>query len=109
MTFLNNGTIAAGGRYDPTDRFIEPTVLTDVGLNQPVMLEEIFGPILPIVNVSDVFEAIDFINDREKPLSMYVFTTNSKDRDLIVNSTSSGSICINDSVQQFSGEIYLTF
>lgn len=68
------------------------------------MMEEIFGPILPIVNVRDVFEAIDFINEREKPLSMYIFTTNNKDRDLIINETSAGTICINDTVQQFSGE-----
>jgi acyl-CoA reductase-like NAD-dependent aldehyde dehydrogenase len=68
------------------------------------MREEIFGPILPIVNVRNVFEAIDFINEREKPLSMYIFTTNNKERDLMINSTSAGTICVNDTVQQFAGK-----
>lgn len=67
------------------------------------MKEEIFGPILPIINVRNIFEAIDFINEREKPLSMYIFTNNNKDRDLIINSTSAGTICVNETVQHFSG------
>lgn len=104
-SFLSNGTIAAGGRFDPVDRFFEPTVLVDVGPSEPVLQEEIFGPILPIVNISDVHDAIDYINRRDKPLSMYIFTTNSKDKDLMIEKTSAGSICVNDTVKHFAVNI----
>lgn len=58
--------------------FLAPTILTDVDPNSKVMQEEIFGPILPIVSVKNVDEAINFINDREKPLALYVFSHNNK-------------------------------
>lgn len=62
--FLTNGTIAIGGKTDPSEKFIEPTILIDVKPTDPVMQEEIFGPILPIVNINNAYEAIKFINDR---------------------------------------------
>lgn len=104
-TFLSNGTIAAGGKFDPVDRYIEPTVLVDIEPSETVLHEEIFGPILPIVNISDIHDAIDFINARDKPLSMYIFTTNTKDKDLMISSTSAGTLCINDTVQHFAANI----
>jgi aldehyde dehydrogenase (NAD+) len=58
--------------------FSAPTILTDVDPETKVMQEEIFGPILPIVPVKNADEAINFINDREKPLALYVFSHNSK-------------------------------
>ncbi|KAG5668615.1 hypothetical protein PVAND_016550 [Polypedilum vanderplanki] len=101
VTFMNCGTIALGGKFDASDRFIEPTILTDVSHDDPVMREEIFGPILPIVNIHDIHDAIDFINARDKPLSLYIFTSNNKDRDLIIDSTSAGAVCVNDTVVHF--------
>jgi aldehyde dehydrogenase (NAD+) len=98
---MNCGTIALGGKFDPADKFIEPTILTNVNHDDSVMREEIFGPIMPIVNVHDVHDAIDFINARDKPLSLYLFTNNGKDRDLIVESTSAGAVCVNDTVVHF--------
>jgi len=90
-----------GGHFcvDPKDRFyIEPTVLVCTSTDDPIMKSEIFGPILPIVVVQDENEAIRFINSRDKPLSMYIFST----RDELVRKfreqTSSGSICVNDTV-----------
>lgn len=65
--------IAMGGRTDPNQRFIEPTIVTDVKSDDAVMQEEIFGPVLPIVTVATPEEAIEFINKREKPLALYVF------------------------------------
>lgn len=62
--FLNNGKAAFGGDYDSSEKYIGPTILTDVKPSDPVMQEEIFGPILPIVNVDNAFEAIKFINSR---------------------------------------------
>ncbi|KAI2561389.1 aldehyde dehydrogenase 3 family member B1, partial [Homo sapiens] len=65
---------------DESDRYIAPTVLVDVQEMEPVMQEEIFGPILPIVNVQSLDEAIEFINRREKPLALYAFSNSSQER-----------------------------
>lgn len=64
VSFLNNGKIAVGGETDPSERFIAPTILVDVKPTDPVMQEEIFGPILPIVTVENAFDAIKFIKSR---------------------------------------------
>lgn len=65
VTFLNgNGKIALGGDTNPTERYIAPTVLVDIKPTDPIMQEEVFGPILPIINITNAYEAIKFINDR---------------------------------------------
>jgi len=64
VSFLNNGKIAVGGETDPSERFIAPTILVDVKPTDPVMQEEIFGPILPIVTVENAFDAMKFIKSR---------------------------------------------
>ncbi|XP_033227379.1 aldehyde dehydrogenase, dimeric NADP-preferring isoform X2 [Belonocnema kinseyi] len=96
--FLSNGTVAVGGKTDPSEKYIEPTILVDVKPSDPVMQEEIFGPILPIVNINNAYEAIRFINDREKPLALYVFSRNVDDAKLIVQNTSSGNAVVNETV-----------
>jgi acyl-CoA reductase-like NAD-dependent aldehyde dehydrogenase len=70
---LVSGTIYHGGRHDRADRFIAPTVLVDVSPDSPVMQEEIFGPILPVLEVDTVRQVIDFVNARPSPLGLYVF------------------------------------
>ncbi|XP_075857798.1 aldehyde dehydrogenase family 3 member B1 isoform X1 [Microcebus murinus] len=75
---LGCGRVAIGGQSDESQRYIAPTVLVDVRETEPVMQEEIFGPILPIVNVRSLDEAIDFINRREKPLALYAFSNSSQ-------------------------------
>ncbi|MGV9341346.1 aldehyde dehydrogenase family protein [Streptomyces sp. NPDC003688] len=89
---LDSGRVAVGGESDRTDKYIAPTVLADVEPEAPVMREEIFGPILPIVTVPDLDAAIDFINDRDKPLALYVFTESGTTRDRIAAETSSGGL-----------------
>lgn len=64
VKFFKDGTIAVGGRTDPKDKYIEPTILVGVKSTDAVMTEEIFGPILPIVNVENAYEAIKFINTK---------------------------------------------
>lgn len=98
ITFLKCNKIALGGSYDPTDYFVEPTILVDVSFNNPVMQEEIFGPILPIINIENIYTAIDVINNNEKPLAIYVFSKNKQNIDLIINNTSSGGVTINDTL-----------
>lgn len=95
---MNSGTVAIGGTTDAKDRYVEPTVLIDVKPNDPVMREEIFGPVLPIINVENAYEAINFINDREKPLALYIFSQNKKDTDLILSNTSAGGVAVNDTI-----------
>lgn len=84
--------------------FIEPTILTDVNENDPIMKEEIFGPILPILNVANSDQAIDFINKNEKPLVIYVFSTDKKTHEFFVQNTSSGNLLINDTLMHLSCE-----
>ncbi|MFF7446325.1 MULTISPECIES: aldehyde dehydrogenase family protein [unclassified Streptomyces] len=89
---LDSGRVVVGGATDRTSKYIAPTVLADVDPASPVMREEIFGPILPIVTVPDLDGAIDFINDRDKPLALYVFSESRDTRDRIAAETSSGGL-----------------
>ncbi|XP_045120725.1 aldehyde dehydrogenase, dimeric NADP-preferring-like isoform X6 [Portunus trituberculatus] len=100
--YLKEGTVAVGGEVDREQLYIAPTILTDVSPKSKVMTEEIFGPILPIVNVESAYEAISFINARDAPLTCYVFTTSSKQQQTFVQQVLSGSMCINDCVVHFS-------
>ncbi|CAD7077118.1 unnamed protein product [Hermetia illucens] len=99
---LKSGTIATGGRYDASERYIEPTILIDVKPDDPVMKEEIFGPILPIINVESAFDAIKFINAREKPLVLYICSTDQHTQDCFIHGTMSGSVCVNDTIMQYA-------
>jgi aldehyde dehydrogenase (NAD+) len=99
--FLGNGEVYCGGATDAKERYIEPTVLRIKSLdtvNVPVMLEEIFGPILPVIQVPDLDHAIDFINARAKPLALYLFSKSSTVKERVLSETSSGGVCINDVV-----------
>ncbi|XP_015987417.2 aldehyde dehydrogenase family 3 member B1 isoform X2 [Rousettus aegyptiacus] len=93
---LGCGRVAIGGQSDESERYIAPTVLVDVQDAEPVMQEEIFGPILPIMNVRGLDEAIDVINRREKPLALYAFSNRSQVVEQVLARTSSGGFCGND-------------
>uniref|UniRef100_A0A0B7BWN9 Aldehyde dehydrogenase n=1 Tax=Arion vulgaris TaxID=1028688 RepID=A0A0B7BWN9_9EUPU len=90
--------IAIGGEDDEKDKYIAPTVIKDVKFTDKVMQEEIFGPILPIIPIKDHQEAIEIINNREKPLAIYVFTNNKTVVQDFKTRTSSGGLLINDTV-----------
>ena len=89
-----------GGTSDRANRYLAPTVLTDVQLDDPVMQEEIFGPVLPIVTVGSVDEAIRIVNDRDKPLALYVFSGDKRVQQAFLDRTSSGSVGINAPILQ---------
>ncbi|MGV9275425.1 aldehyde dehydrogenase family protein [Streptomyces griseosporeus] len=89
---LGSGRVVVGGTGDRADKYLAPTVLADVDPASPVMREEIFGPILPIVTVAGLDEAIDFINDRDKPLALYVFSESAEARARFAAETSSGGL-----------------
>jgi len=98
---MESGTIYFGGVVNEEDDYISPTILTDVNPDSPVMQDEIFGPILPVLTFSEFDEAIDFINSREKPLSAYLYSSNRKNKNRFLQQTSSGDAAINDSVTYF--------
>ena len=95
--YLADGTVIAGGHSDRARRWIEPTLLDDVSPDAPVMQEEIFGPIFPIMTFRNRDEVADFVNGREKPLAFYYFGKAADGWDLI-GRTSSGGACINDTI-----------
>ena len=89
---LDSGRVVVGGDSDRATKYIAPTVLADVDPDSPVMGEEIFGPVLPIVTVPGLDEAVEFINDRDKPLALYVFTESDVTRERLAAETSSGGL-----------------
>lgn len=106
--YLTDGKILYGGRTDASDRFIEPTLLEISNLDAPVMNEEIFGPVFPIITMDDegtsfLEKAAEFVNSREKPLAFYYFGKES-DGWKIVGMTSSGGGCINDVIMHIANE-----
>jgi aldehyde dehydrogenase (NAD+) len=94
-TLMKDGTPAFGGELDDKECYIEPTVLRDADDESSVMQEEIFGPILPIRKIRNIDEAVDFVNGREKPLALYLFTQDPKVEDDVLARTSSGGACVN--------------
>lgn len=93
--YFKDGKIVAGGRSNPATRWIEPTLLDCVSPDSPVMTEEIFGPVFPILTFKDRKEVEDFVNGREKPLAFYYFGKKADGWD-IISRTTSGGACIND-------------
>jgi len=99
-------SIICGGHGDRGSRFVPPTVLAGVKPDAAVMQEEIFGPILPVLAVEDISEAITFVNGRDKPLALYVFTTNDDVAEQVIANTSAGGVGVNHTVLQFGiGEL----
>ena len=99
--YLKDGEIVAGGRSDREKRWIEPTLLDKVSPDAPVMQEEIFGPIFPIMTFRSRDEVIDFVNGREKPLAFYYFGKASNGWD-VIGRTTSGGACINDTIMHIA-------
>jgi acyl-CoA reductase-like NAD-dependent aldehyde dehydrogenase len=95
-TFLDNGTVAAGGESDPEELYIAPTVLVDVPVDSPIMQDEVFGPILPVLEIDSVDAVIDWVNERPQPLGLYVFTEEEDVAERILEATNSGDACVND-------------
>ena len=97
---LGSGRVLVGGRTDKADRYIAPTVLVDVAPDAPVMQEEVFGPILPVLEVGSVEAVIAQVRSRPRPLGLYVFTEDKAVAEQILAATASGDACINDCAVQ---------
>lgn len=95
--FLKGGNVS-GGRHDESQLYIEPTLIEDIDLQHPLMKEEIFGPILPLIKYSETEEALRTIRQQTKPLAFYVFTKNKKLQNTILEQMPFGGACVNDCV-----------
>jgi aldehyde dehydrogenase (NAD+) len=100
IAFLDRGEIIFGGDYNAEDLYIAPTSIDGVTWEDPVMQEEIFGPILPILTYDDLETAISQVNARPKPLALYFFSRDRQKQERVLYATSSGGVCINDTVMQ---------
>ena len=99
---IGGSVVAAGGKSESSTMKIEPTILYPVKESDPVMQEEIFGPVLPILTYRSLDEAIDFIREREKPLALYVFSRNGRNIRRIHSLCAFGGGCVNDAVIHLS-------
>jgi aldehyde dehydrogenase (NAD+) len=102
VAYLGAGRVVADGKCNPATRFIPPTILADVARDAPIMREEIFGPILPMITVEGVDDAIAYIGTHDKPLALYVFSEDSEVRKAFLERTSSGAIDFNTAVMHLS-------
>ena len=102
--YLKDGNVRIGGTYDRKERYIHPTVLDGVKEDSPIMQEEIFGPLFPLLTFNTTDEAIEFVNKREKPLALYYFGENGDNIRRVLRHTSSGGACINDTIMHIANE-----
>lgn len=101
-TLLNEGQIIFGGKHDEEDLFISPTLIDNCHDDSPLLTDEIFGPILPLLSVEHVDQVISFIDKKPKPLVIYAFGHDKKNLNKLENHTSSGAFVINDCLSQAS-------
>lgn len=95
---IDESLVVYGGGTDFDKLKIEPTIMTGVTSEDAVMQEEIFGPVLPLIDVEDVHEAYDFVRNRPSPLALYLFTSDKKTKKLFLDNVSYGGGCINDTI-----------
>ncbi len=107
-SFLNQGDIFTGGNASREELSIEPTVLTGITWEDPIMEEEIFGPILPVMEYTELDEVIDGIHKHPNPLALYLFSENAGTQKKLLSSISFGGGCINDTVYHVASP-YLPF
>jgi len=94
---LLHGKIVYGGKVDAADKYISPTIIDEVQADFPIMQEEIFGPILPVMTFDNIETVIEYVNAHEKPLAFYYFGKNDSVKNVFLK-TSSGGACVNDTL-----------
>jgi len=95
VRLLEGATVVVGGEADEAERYLAPTVLRDVAPDAPVMAEEIFGPILPVLAAPSLAAAVDFVNARDQPLALYLFARDAAAQEQVIAGTSSGAVTVN--------------
>lgn len=99
---LSAGRIVAGGNFDLNNRYFEPTIVDVQDTEHKLMQEEIFGPILPVVTYSKLAEAIRFVQNKPKPLALYLFTNNKQNLQQLLSQLSAGGVTVNDTIMHFA-------
>jgi len=102
VSLQTGGTVAIGGENDAADRYIAPTVLVDVDRDAPIMNEEIFGPLLPIIGVSSTEESIAYINAHPHPLALYVFSEDKRVVADVLARTTAGGVTVNGTIMHLT-------
>lgn len=102
VNLIQGEKIIEGGIFDKEQKYISPTLLVKISWKSKIMQEEIFGPVLPIIEYEHEEEFIDEIKKRDKPLAMYIFTEDKKFKNRILTSLSSGGVCVNDTIMHIS-------
>ncbi len=102
--FLKDGKVLFGGNYDLKEKYMSPTILELNSWDYPVMKEEIFGPILPILEFQSLKDVTEIIKEQPKPLALYLFSKNKKEIDYIIQEVSFGGGCINDTMMHLASE-----
>lgn len=100
VSYLAQGRIVFGGEYDPEELYVAPTILVDAPWTAPVMQEEIFGPILPVLTFDHLEDVVAAWEDRPSPLAVYLFTRDRARQQLLLKRLRSGGVCLNDTVVQ---------
>ncbi|MCX5937569.1 MAG: aldehyde dehydrogenase family protein, partial [Cyanobium sp. LacPavin_0920_WC12_MAG_62_9] len=100
MRLIEPSKVSIGGRSDLSQLLIEPTLLTGIKMSDPVMQEEIFGPILPVITIAGLEAGLQQVRSRSKPLALYLFSNDKTAQRRTLQTTSSGSVCFNDVVMQ---------
>jgi aldehyde dehydrogenase (NAD+) len=101
-SFIINSKIIFGRKNDTDNCYVEPTLITGVSPDDPVMQEEIFGPVLPVISYSDFSEVYETISRNPKSLAAYIFTTDRKLAGEFLAKTQSGSAAVNDTIMQIA-------
>ena len=101
--YLGDGKIFHGGEHDRSELYLAPTILTDVALDAPVMREEIFGPVLPVLEFDDLREVVSRLQVALTPLALYLFTHNYELEQTLILEVRSGGVCVNDVISQMIG------
>ncbi len=104
LRYLDDGRVFCGGEHNEAERYIAPTILCGVSHDATVMREEIFGPILPVLTFGSLEEALERVNACPKPLALYLFSEDEATQQRVLAETSSGGVCINDTVMHILGK-----
>ncbi len=99
---VEGATLICGGDHDPETLYFAPTLVEGTDLSHPIMQEEIFGPILPVLTYDTITEVIDMVNSRPKPLALYLFTGDAGKAKAVMNKTAFGGGCVNDTLIHFA-------
>ncbi|MFI3280941.1 MAG: aldehyde dehydrogenase [Rikenellaceae bacterium] len=99
--YIKHSDIYYGGQRDPKERYIAPTIIDNVKESDPIMQEEIFGPILPVMTFDSMDQVYSYVGSREKPLALYYFGSNA---DQVLRNTSAGGGCINDTIMHITND-----